>query len=555
MKKILYLFIALFLLSCSVKNVNNNVNNYTLSISHFNDTHTTFDEKVNNFLINNKNIQINTGSYSRLINAIEEIKSKNSNTLNLFAGDAFQIGNIMFENSGIEYDCEMLKLLQIDAMAVGNHEFDKGIDTLKGLINCIDKSNNIFPILASNLNFSDENLSNKVKPYVIKNINGRNIGIVGLSVPNKSSIGNINGVDFKDSIEVSKKIVKELTEKNTDIIIFLTHQGFVDDIKLAESVSGIDVIVGGHSHTLQGDFESIGIKPLIKDYPYVSEKNKTLIVTASAYTQNIGLIDVVFNNLGQVVSYNGNSKFLVEKNKIIEKIIENKNNNLFYVTDKNIKAEKITEKYKNKIDKKYFKEKFTTEIKLNTLRSSENILQDILKNDHSSLGNVITNIFYTEIKDIDGVTINTGSLKQNIDAGKVVEWRFMSSYPYTNKMIKFQISGKDLKTAIKNLIEKGINNDVNTFPCIAGFITEYKYNKNVEIKYIKRIKDNEIVTDNNIYTMVSTEYILNNNDEYEFSKYAKNKKYINKTDRQLIDNYFNKNNIINDFHNTIIYVK
>lgn len=535
----------------------NNDELYKLSITHFNDTHTTFNEKDIKFEIDNESITLKTGSYSRLINAIKEIKENNKNTLNLFAGDALQIGNIFYDAFGIDFDCKMLQMLQIDAMAVGNHEFDGKIEGFKNLVNCIKSSNKQFPILASNLDLDDELLKKIVMPYTIKNINGKDIGIIGLSVDDTSSIGSIDGITFIDSVKIVNKLVSQLKSKGIDIIILLTHIGFDKDVELAKAVKDIDLIVGGHSHTLQGDFSSLGINTNINKYPYIVENSgKTLIVTASAFTQNIGIIDIIFDKNGRVVSFDGSSKFLVGVSDIDKDISSKlKNNKLFYVTNKSKEAEKIVSYYQKQLDPKLFKEKFTTEINLKTLRNSTNIFEDIKNNDHSSLGYVVANGIYSQIKNIDGVVINTGSIKQGFDIGVVLEWQFKSAVPYTNDIMTFDILGKDLKLAIKKSIENGFNDSVNAMPVIAGFIVEFKYIKNtkkVEILSIKSLKDNSIISDKKLYKIATTSFLLNNNgDKYLFSKYAKNIINNNITDKKLLDEYFIKNKIIKNSINTL----
>ncbi|MEW5820110.1 MAG: metallophosphoesterase, partial [Cyanobacteriota bacterium] len=179
-----------------------------------------------------------------LINKLKE-KSKNAKFLTLDAGDIAQ-GTIFFNlYSGIP-DVQFLNKLEYDAATIGNHEFDKGEEVISKMIEVAE-----FPFLAANLKFKKTSpLYDKVKPYVIKDLGCCKVGIIGLITPEIKIISNIGSdTEVLDYIKTTNKYIKEI-DKNTDVIIVLSHLGYKDDIHLAKNISGVDIIVGGHSHSV-----------------------------------------------------------------------------------------------------------------------------------------------------------------------------------------------------------------------------------------------------------------------------------------------------------------
>ena len=432
MKKILFiLLIAVFACNCAAKQRTDNL--FHLNIKHFNDTHTSSDEIKKNIIFDGKTITVPIGGYARLISAIERYSTDND--LVIFAGDALQKGSVIFETSGVNFDCKMLQMAKIDVMTVGNHEFDGGIDGFKKLISCMEKGSPSIDILAANLKFEDSEISSKIKPYIIKTVNSRKIGIAGLSVPESSSISSIKGLGFKDSLEISENITKEMKSMGVDIIIFVTHHGFPLDIELAKNITDIDVIIGGHTHTVQGDFSPLQIDSEIKEYPLTIQHangNKTLIATASSKTQNLGIMDIKFDNNGVVSDVTGNSMLLMAKDGYTHNnnpITKHEHKRLisyinkypsFLITDNSTAATEEIKNFKKIIDPIWFNIKFSSEIELKTLRDSNEYLKNATIKGHSSLGvhQAQSSLLKARSKghNIDAVLVNTGSLKRNLPA-------------------------------------------------------------------------------------------------------------------------------------------
>ncbi|MBF0531289.1 MAG: metallophosphoesterase, partial [Deltaproteobacteria bacterium] len=228
---------------------------FHLTVLHVNDPHAHLWETEDRLLIDQTPIWLPSGGFGRLAAKIKQIRAKSKNTLLLHAGDVFQ-GTLYFTKYHGLADLDLMNRMGFDAMAVGNHEFDLGPATLAQFA-----SQARFPVLSANIDVSGEPLlSGLIKPMVIKEVGGRKIGIIGATTPATTHMSSPGPkVKFESVAPVIGQWVQKLSYQGVNIIIVLSHLGLDADIKLAHMVPGIDVILGGHSHTLLGDFGSLGL--------------------------------------------------------------------------------------------------------------------------------------------------------------------------------------------------------------------------------------------------------------------------------------------------------
>lgn len=172
------------------------------------------------------------------------------NVLLLHAGD-FNQGTSYYTRFGGELELQLVNALRYDAVTLGNHEFDNGVDDLARRVEKIK-----CPVLCANYDFSGTALEGKVRPYAIFRRAGLRIGVFGLtvdvsSVVNASSVAGMKFLDCSVTANRWARFLKE--EKRCDFVIALTHIGYdedeMNDRVLAATTRNIDLIVGGHSHT------------------------------------------------------------------------------------------------------------------------------------------------------------------------------------------------------------------------------------------------------------------------------------------------------------------
>ena len=177
-----------------------------------------------------------------------------------------------------------LNHLAYDAMTIGNHEPDFGMNVLRERI-----AEAKFPVIAANL-IAEKEKSLFTKPYVLKQIGEVRVGILGLAYPKTSrttAAKNVIGVQFQSPESAIKKFLPRLREEGAEIVVVLSHLGLGGDQQLAHSVKGIDVIVGGHSHNRIENAEQV---------------DGTLIVQAGAHGSDLGRLDLTIEN-GKITGY------------------------------------------------------------------------------------------------------------------------------------------------------------------------------------------------------------------------------------------------------------
>ncbi|MDR0810722.1 MAG: metallophosphatase [Paludibacter sp.] len=187
------------------------------------------------------------GGYARRMGILQQIRGEEQNVLLFDAGDFCQGSPYFnFYNGRIEIDA--LNRMKYDAATLGNHEFDNGIDTLAVIL-----KNAKFPILSSNYDVSKTALRGMIKPYIIIKRFGLKIGVMALNVNPFSLIieNNYSGLVYNEPLEAANRMAEFLKKtKRCDVVVCLSHLGYTDDVKIARGTRNIDVIAGGHSHTV-----------------------------------------------------------------------------------------------------------------------------------------------------------------------------------------------------------------------------------------------------------------------------------------------------------------
>lgn len=210
-----------------------------LTILHTNDTHSRFDPYRNGK-------RTGLGGVARRGTLINCIKKNNPNTLLLDGGDAFQ-GTPYFNFYEGKMEHETMSLLGYHYATLGNHEFDLGVDKLLKAMQYAK-----FQFLSSNYCSELPAFQKKVLPYTITTVGNIKIGLTGVGIPFKGLVSGSahKGVSDLDPLTSIKQSVVALKKAGVQLIILLSHSGIENDEIFAKQCPEIDIIVGGHSHTL-----------------------------------------------------------------------------------------------------------------------------------------------------------------------------------------------------------------------------------------------------------------------------------------------------------------
>ncbi len=215
------------------------------------------------------------GGFEARAAIIDSLRTINPNTILLDAGDMWQ-GSPYFNIFKGRLEVEAYNLMGYNAVTLGNHEFDYGIDTLAARIKEMN-----FPVICANYDFGSTPLASLIKPYFVIEQNDWRIGIIGICVNPEGLIlqSNIEGIKYNDPIECVNHYANLLRyELNCDYVIALSHLGLHDDTifnNVADSAliansKDIDLVLGGHTHQFKGVFKFTDLDgdtiPAIQEY-------------------------------------------------------------------------------------------------------------------------------------------------------------------------------------------------------------------------------------------------------------------------------------------------
>lgn len=229
------------------------------------------------------------GGVVRRATFIKQAREENPTDMLLFdCGDISQ-GTPYYNLFRGEVEIKMMNLMGYDAMAIGNHEFDFGLDNMARLFRMAK-----FPIVCANYDVKGTVLEGLVKPYITLKRNGLKIGIFGLG-PKLEGLVQANkceGIVYEDAYQVAQQMADKLrTTEGCDVVVCLSHLGMTPllpgnpfDEELVRKTDNIDVILGGHSHTFMKEpafyVNKDGIKTPVfhtgKNGIYVGQLNLTL---------------------------------------------------------------------------------------------------------------------------------------------------------------------------------------------------------------------------------------------------------------------------------------
>lgn len=494
------------------------VDGFPLTILHTNDTHANLDTVSS------------PDNIARRVTAIKEAKANAVNPLLVDAGDVFS-GTLYFNQYLGLADLEFMNLVQYDAMTFGNHEFDKGSEVLNDFIEHAK-----FPFVSSNVNFSaDALLTQKFKdevtrdakdatiyPAIIMEVDGEQVGLIGLTTEDTANIASPGDVTFENEVQKAKGTVAMLKNEGINKIVVLSHLGYDVDVNLAKEVEGIDIIVGGHSHTK--------LDQAVVDR---SDSEPKLIVQTGEKGQFLGQLEVVFDDEGVLQEWNSS---LIS--------VDEKDSNEQYVIQPDPEALQILNtKYKPGVEELKQTEVGTTEVKLNGVRAD-------VRTKETNLGNLIADgmLDAAQAAGTNAVIAlqNGGGIRESIEAGKITMGDVMTVLPFNNDLVTITLTGAEIKEAMENGVSKTPAAD-GRFPHIAGMKFYYESTKPVGSRVLRiEVKGKngyEPIDMNKSYEVATNAFTAKGGDFYASLEKAYLEGRVNllyKPDYEVFSNYVKK---------------
>jgi 5'-nucleotidase/UDP-sugar diphosphatase len=470
---------------------------FTLNILHINDFHSRFDPITSS----DSNCDAETdaagecfGGIARLKTIIDEkraaIAADDGNSLLLSAGDNFQ-GSLYYTTYKSKVVSDFFNQMGFDVVATGNHEFDDGPEEFMKFIESAE-----FPIIGGNFDVTrDPNLAGKIKGSIVVEVGGEKIGIIGATTEDTPEIASPGDyVEFVDVVQYVRGASEALDAAGVNKIILLSHIGYNEDMAVAAALPLVDVIVGGHSHTLlsnsvegaAGPYPTMVTNPAGVEVP---------VVQANQYGKYLGSLAVTWDDDGNVVKADG-EPFLID---------------VGVVANDDFKAQLA--ELAGPI------EEAMGEV-IGTAAEPIDGARENCRAKECQMGNLVADAMLARVAD-QGVTIsiaNGGGLRASIDAGEITKGEVITVLPFSNTLATVQVSGADVIEALENGVSD-VENGAGRFPQVAGL--KYTYTlanpagERISDVLVKGEGDSWVPIDEAAtYTIVTNNYVRGGGDGY-----------------------------------------
>ncbi|KAK5632835.1 hypothetical protein RRF57_008549 [Xylaria bambusicola] len=461
--------------------------NYNISFYHINDVHAHLDQFSSSGTDCTKPEKGCYGGYARVKAVLDETRPDHPDSLVLNVGDEFQ-GTLFFSFYGGGKIADTLNQIGFDAMTLGNHEWDRGDDCLGEFLN-----NLTFPIVSANIVSDNKKLNSTIKPYHIFEKYG--LAVIGATTETVSSISNPGpGTQFTDVVAAVQAAVDEIhSTTNITRIAAITHIGYEEGKRLAQEISGLQLIMGGHSHTLLGDAEDTnGPYPTIETN---KDGDEVFIVTAYRWGEYLGYIDVTFDEEGKILAYHGSPMHLTNTTKL----------------DEELQAE--IKEWRGPFEKFAAEEIGETNIVLD---------QTTCQKIECTLGDLISDAMLQYRLNSGSSAVfafaNAGGIRATMDQGPITRGEVLTSFPFGNAVVEIKFTGAQLWTTFEGIVS-AVNQDngepVTSFVQVSkGIKISYNPDNEVGKRLVSlEISGEEIDTETE-YTVVTIDFLAGGGDNF-----------------------------------------
>lgn len=471
----------------------------SLVILHTNDTHSNIDPDQNG-----------QGGILQRKAIIDSVKRAEKNVLLVDAGDIVQ-GTLFFKYFRGDVEYPLMNMMGYDIEILGNHEFDNGIEELAANAKKLKAHK-----LSANYDFKGTPLEGLYTPYTIKKIGKKKIGFIGLNVDPESLISkeNIKGVKFNDIIATANTTAAYLKkDRKCDMVVVVSHIGYTPevpgkttDVDLAKASHDIDIIIGGHSHTLVTPGSESRYPSLVKN----ADGKNVLIGQTGKYGRNLGYIKINLDKTGDGSDYD--YKLIPVTDRFPHESF-----------DKNI--EKFLAPYRAKVDSVNNRVIAWSQFDLDS---------DDPDGGYANLAGDFAR--YTGQKTLDSIhaadpsstlpsrldigLMNVGGIRKSMPKGAVTEGQILSTFPFANHMVILEITGEDFIKAMEVAAARGGEGVSENVRVVTG----------PDKSVIRVLVDGDEIDPAKTYTMGTIDYVAEGNDEF---KSVANARLLYRDDKEM----------------------
>lgn len=469
-----------------------------IAVLHVNDTH-------GHPIAYNNGSNIAVGGLPAMAMFVGQARAEYDNVLVLDAGD-FNTGLSESNFFKAEPDVVGRNMIGFDAVALGNHEFDNELSVLKAQMDLAE-----FPMLAANVKTKDGALVAD-KAYIVKTFQGVKVGIFGLITKETEIVGNpaiVKDLVFEDEIETAKAMVKVLREKEkVQVVIALVHLGmdevYVPGSKgLAAAVSGIDLIVDGHSHTLVKEPVVVNGTPIVQANQWGMYVGKGVITVKDGKVAGFGweLVSINHNNKGAPVG----PQF--EQHPLIQPVLSDY-------------ADRVEGLLKEKIGV-----------------AADTFPNAMTRKAETAIGDLVTDAmkYVTAAQGVDFAMNNGGGIRADLPAGDITKKSVFTVLPFDNSVTVIKLKGSDVQAMfdyVATTIGKG---------AFAQMSDGVSYTINVAAGKCENILiGGKPIDPAKVYTIATNSYLADGGDGYAMFKNQLNRYETSMFQRDALIQYVQK---------------
>ncbi len=533
-----------------------------ITVLHINDHHSHLKpDKRMSLMLDGKSTRVRSGGMPAVVAKIKELEADNKNVIKLHAGDAIS-GSLFFTIFKGEADAALMNEICFDAFALGNHEFNDGDKGVAKFIDFLKSEKCNTPVLAANIKpevgvsaLTPNSETDYIQPYTIIKRGGIKVGIIGIDIVRKTVMSSSpdETTIFLDEAETAQKMVDELKQSGIKHIIILAHYGYNNELELAKKIDGVDLIIGGDSHTLLGDFDKLGLNAA-GPYPSIIKGiggKLVCVATAWQYSQIVGELTISFNEDGEVQSCKGTPHLMLadsfkRKNSDGDRVeIEGVERDAVYsqinadpklsIVQEDASAAKLLESFNIKVEE-------MLSIKVGEVK--ENLCLVRIPGDNrskicspeqtaskgSDISMVVAHAFREMAKASDIAIQNGGGVRTDIAKGDFTMGDAYKLLPFANTLVEMDMTGAEIKVVLEEALDYALQPDGSdgAYPYAAGLRWHVDTSKpagsrlsNMEFKG-RNDSSWSALDSSSTYRIVTNNYIASGRDGYLLFKTVKN---------------------------------
>ena len=482
--------LAVSIASASALSVNAHADEFRMTIMHTNDTHSHHEAQGRS----------GDGGAARQASVVKDIRAEVDNSLLLDAGDRFT-GTLFHKYYAGEDNVKVMNALGYDAMALGNHEFDNGLEVLERFVTGVD-----FPVLSANTDFGTlETLASAVPGSAVLDVGGEKVGVIGLVTAETPEI-TIN-FSNKDQITWSANYATAVNRETAKLkadgvnkIILITHIGLGLDKEVAANTTDIDVIVGGHSHTV---ISSIFKEGGDTEYPLEVENadgDPVYIVQAGDRDRYLGRLNLRFDDDGLVTRARGDLILLskhIKPDPAVQAMVDELARPIEELRNTVVALEDGTAVVSNQL------------MTNKTCRAGECLI-----------GNLLTDAMRDETGSDIAIT-NGGGIRADIDEGEVTVGEVLTVLPFGNTVATLKLTGAQIAASLEHGVGRvGGKGGTGRFPQVSGLRYEFD-STSAPGSRLKRVEVGDSsggyapIDEGKMYTVATNNFMRTGGDGYE----------------------------------------